>query len=293
MFFGMCSSFLTQKEAARNPGGFTQTTAAETRDTRSQAQRNHDAVKAMLNAVFADGMLGKTNRGLPIQVIVKTDLADLAAETGHAITATGTLLPIPDLIDLLPESQMYLSVFKNHTAVPLYFGQAKRIATPGQRLALFSAPDGHHCAAAGCDRQAAYMEIHHAVTDYARGGRTDIIELAALCPTHHRMVGDQPGQFSTGKIESGPDEGRTWWQQNAEPGAPPTERLINRLPDVAHNYFANLEQVRAEIHGRTPLERGGFTLNRINVFDVITPGLFTADTPHAHAFRAAMKSAGL
>ncbi|NDK92703.1 hypothetical protein GYA93_24675, partial [Gordonia desulfuricans] len=46
----------------------------------------------------------------------KTDLADLAAETGHAITATGTLLPIPDLIDLLPESQMYLSVFKNHTA---------------------------------------------------------------------------------------------------------------------------------------------------------------------------------
>ncbi|NDK92698.1 DUF222 domain-containing protein, partial [Gordonia desulfuricans] len=49
------------------------TAAAQTRDTRSQAQRNHDAVTAMLNAVFADGMLGKTNRGLPIQVIVKTE----------------------------------------------------------------------------------------------------------------------------------------------------------------------------------------------------------------------------
>nr|WP_053776972.1 HNH endonuclease signature motif containing protein [Gordonia sp. NB41Y]EMP12632.2 hypothetical protein ISGA_3650 [Gordonia sp. NB41Y] len=114
---------------------------------------------------------------------------------------------------------------------------------------LFSAPDGHHCSAPGCDRAAAHVEIHHAVNDFADGGRTDIIELAPACPTHHRMVGDQPGQYTTGKIRSGPDEGRTWWQRNAKPGQPQNEKQVNRLPDVGQQYVAHLAQVRAEIHG--------------------------------------------
>ncbi|NDK92657.1 DUF222 domain-containing protein, partial [Gordonia desulfuricans] len=209
----------------------------------------HDAVNALLTAVLADGMLGKTNMGVPIQLIVKTDVNDLIREAGYAITATGTLIPMSDLIDLAADAQMYLSVFRSHTAIPLYFGQAKRIATKHQRLMLFSAPDGHHCSAPGCDRAAAHVEIHHAVNDFADGGRTDIIELAPACPTHHRMVGDQPGQYTTGKIESGPDEGRTWWQRNAKPGQPDNAKQVNRLPDVGQQYVANLAQVRAEIHG--------------------------------------------
>ncbi|WP_157079361.1 hypothetical protein [Gordonia desulfuricans] len=63
------------------------------------------------------------------------------------------------------------------------------------------------------------------------------------------MVGDQPGQYTTGKIESGPDEGRTWWQRNAKPGQPDNAKQVNRLPDVGQQYVANLAQVRAEIHG--------------------------------------------
>ncbi|WLP91437.1 HNH endonuclease signature motif containing protein [Gordonia sp. NB41Y] len=222
---------------------------ASVKDMRTQPQRNHDAVNALLTAVLADGMLGKTNMGVPIQLIVKTDVNDLIREAGYAITATGTLIPMSDLVDLAADAQMYLSVFKDHTAIPLYFGQAKRIATKHQRLMLFSAPDGHHCSAPGCDRAAAHVEIHHAVNDFADGGRTDIIELAPACPTHHRMVGDQPGQYTTGKIRSGPDEGRTWWQRNAKPGQPDNEKQVNRLPDVGQQYVANLAQVRAEIHG--------------------------------------------
>ncbi|NDK90346.1 DUF222 domain-containing protein [Gordonia desulfuricans] len=223
--------------------------AGAVKDMRTQPQRNHDAVNALLTAVLADGMLGKTNMGVPIQLIVKTDVNDLIREAGYAITATGTLIPMSDLVDLAADAQMYLSVFKDHTAIPLYFGQAKRIATKHQRLMLFSAPDGHHCSAPGCDRAAAHVEIHHAVNDFADGGRTDIIELAPACPTHHRMVGDQPGQYTTGKIRSGPDEGRTWWQRNAKPGQPQNEKQVNRLPDVGQQYVEHLAQVRAEIHG--------------------------------------------
>ena len=77
--------------------------AAAERDTRSRGQRNHDALSALLERVLASGMLGNTHRGLPIQVIVKTTLAELEAGAGVAQTATGSLLPIADVVDLAQE----------------------------------------------------------------------------------------------------------------------------------------------------------------------------------------------
>ncbi|WP_231632855.1 13E12 repeat family protein, partial [Gordonia sp. HS-NH1] len=37
--------------------------------------------------------------------------------------ATGTLLPIPDVIAMAGEVQPWLAIFKNSTTVPLYFGR--------------------------------------------------------------------------------------------------------------------------------------------------------------------------
>ncbi|WP_040003914.1 DUF222 domain-containing protein, partial [Gordonia alkanivorans] len=72
--------------------------AAAARDDRTPAQLNHDALNALLKAVFDDGLLGKSHRGLPIQLIIKADLNDLRREAGFATTATGTLIPITDLV---------------------------------------------------------------------------------------------------------------------------------------------------------------------------------------------------
>ena len=44
--------------------------AAADNDTRSAAQRNHDAVKSMLMYLLESGQLGKTHHGLPVQVII-------------------------------------------------------------------------------------------------------------------------------------------------------------------------------------------------------------------------------
>ena len=44
--------------------------AAADNDTRSAAQRNHDAVKSMLMYLLERGQLGKTHHGLPVQVII-------------------------------------------------------------------------------------------------------------------------------------------------------------------------------------------------------------------------------
>ncbi|WP_207843409.1 DUF222 domain-containing protein, partial [Williamsia soli] len=44
--------------------------AAADRDLRTQSQRNHDALKAMLLYLLESGQLGKTHRGLPVQLII-------------------------------------------------------------------------------------------------------------------------------------------------------------------------------------------------------------------------------
>ncbi len=224
---------------------------AADRDQRTPAQTNHDALDAALAAGFADRTLGTSHRGLPVQLLIKADLNDLIREAGLATTATGTLLPIPDLLAMAGEVQPWLAVFKDATAVPLYFGRGRRLATREQRLASFARPGGEVCSAPGCDQPATHVELHHAHKDWAKGGLTDIDDLAPACPRHNRMVGDQPGQYTTRIARSGPDEGRCLWRLNAEPGAPPNPDRLNRRPDIPNRFAQHLNTVRDEIYGPT------------------------------------------
>ena len=226
-----------------------QVKAAAARDSRSQAQRNHDALNALLTAVFADGLLGKTHRGLPVSLIIKANLADLIRESGLATTATGSVIPIPELIGLAGQIQPYLAIFADATEIPLYFGRGKRLATLAQRLASLARTDGEVCSAPGCDQPATNVEIHHAALDYAEGGTTDIVDLAPACPFHNRRVGHTVGEFTTGVYRDGPHAGRTWWRRNHRPGAPPNPKRLNTRPDIATLYEHNLHQVRETIHG--------------------------------------------
>ncbi|OUC79284.1 HNH endonuclease signature motif containing protein [Gordonia lacunae] len=232
-----------------------QLAAAADRDDRTPAQINHDALNALLKAVLDDGLLGKSHRGLPVHLIIKADLADLIREAGLATTATGNLLPIPDLIAMAADVQPWLAIFKDATAVPLYFGRGRRLASREQRLVSFARPDGEVCSAPGCDQPATHVDMHHAQRDWAQGGLTDIYDLAPACPRHNRMVGDQPGQYTTHIVRSGPDEGRCVWRLNAEPGAPPNPEHLNRRPDIPRRFAHHLNTVRDEIHG--PPTRSG------------------------------------
>ncbi|MDL9946895.1 DUF222 domain-containing protein, partial [Gordonia sp. ABSL11-1] len=173
---------------------------------------------------------------------------DLKREAGVATTATGSLLPIGDVIRLAADAQQYLAVFAEHTAVPLYLGRAKRLASEGQRLASFARPDGEVCSAPGCDQPATQVEMHHAALDFAEGGATDIVDLTPACPKHNRMVGHRVGQFTTGVYRDGPHTGRTWWRRNSSPDAPANPEQMNRRPDIAGLYDHHLEQTRARIH---------------------------------------------
>ncbi|WP_238885428.1 HNH endonuclease signature motif containing protein [Mycobacterium sp. IDR2000157661] len=154
-------------------------------DTRTTGQRNHDALTAMGRALLASGELGQHN-GLPSTIVVTTTLKELESAAGFAVTGGGTLLPMADLIAMAATSHHYLVVYENHREVPMYLGRAKRLATPAQRLVLYSRDRG--CTRPGCTASAYRAQVHHAAKDWADDGQTNIDELTLACGPDNRLV---------------------------------------------------------------------------------------------------------
>ncbi len=171
-------------------------------DLRSAAQRNHDALTAMGRSVLSSGQLGQHN-GLPVTVIVSTTLHELEAGCGHAVTATGTLLPIPTLIKLASHAYHYLTIFDKHTRRALHLGRTRRIASADQRIVLYAKDRG--CSRPGCTIAGVNCQAHHAVSDWAANGHTNVDDLTLACPKDNRAV--KPGGWTTRKRH----DGRTEW----------------------------------------------------------------------------------
>ncbi|MGC4964038.1 DUF222 domain-containing protein [Gordonia sp. DT101] len=206
--------------------------AAAARDARTPEQRNHDALRALLDYILTSGGLGASHRGLPPHLIIAITEQELRERAGLGHTTTGASLPIADIVELAAHADLHLAVFADHTREILHLGTAKRFANQAQRFALF-ARDGAHCTHPDCDMPFSHTDIHHAEQDWAEGGRTDIDALAAACPTHNRMVGHKPGQFTTHIVADGPDAGRPAWTRNTNGTGPPNPPRINRRNRIA------------------------------------------------------------
>ncbi len=152
------------------------------RDTRSGAQRNHDALLAGLRALFASGKLGKHN-GLPVSIVVTTTLQELEAAAGKALTAGGTLVPMSDVIRWAGHAHHYLAIFDKSKVLTLR--HTKRLASPAQRLVLYARDRG--CTKPGCDAPAYHSQVHH-VRGWATTRRTDIDDLSLACGPDNRLA---------------------------------------------------------------------------------------------------------
>ncbi|MDA0249326.1 MAG: HNH endonuclease signature motif containing protein [Actinomycetota bacterium] len=154
-------------------------------DRRSPAQRQHDALSALVRGQLGDPKLG-THRGLPVTVIVSANLQDLQCRTGVGVTAGGTVLPMADVIRMAGHAYHYLTLFDQASGRPLWLGRSKRIASADQRVVLQEMDRG--CTFPGCTVPGYGCQVHHANKGWADGGGTDIDDLALACGPHNRLV---------------------------------------------------------------------------------------------------------
>ncbi|WIM89585.1 13E12 repeat family protein [Candidatus Mycobacterium wuenschmannii] len=151
-------------------------------DTRSLAQRTHDALVAAGRALLASGDVGQHN-GLPASIIVTTTLQELEAGAGRGLTAGGTLLPMSDIIRLASHAHHYLAIFDHGKALALY--HTKRLASAAQRIMLHARDRG--CTFPNCDVSGYHCEVHHD-DPYRNNPVTDINTLTLTCHPNHAMT---------------------------------------------------------------------------------------------------------
>ncbi|WP_067687753.1 HNH endonuclease signature motif containing protein [Nocardia jejuensis] len=181
--------------------------AAAKRDSRSAAQRNHDALLAFLRPEIGPGKLG-SHRGVPVSAIFTMSIAELEDAAGVVTTASGGTVSIPEALKLAERSKPFLALFDHH-GMPLHLGRSKRLANSYQRMALIASERG--CTRPGCNAPATLSAAHH-ITEHSKGGPTDIENLTLACDACHALVHDGSGGWKT--IVMGEDSefpGRTGW----------------------------------------------------------------------------------
>jgi hypothetical protein len=153
-------------------------------DHRNLAQRQHDALLVIGRiALMTD--LGQLN-GLPVSLIIRTTLQDLESRAGIGISGGGTKIPITDVIRMAGHAHWHLAVFDRATGSALNHFRARRVASPAQRIMLIARDGG--CTKPGCTVGPYGCQAHHAVSDWADGGNTNIDEMALACGPDNRLV---------------------------------------------------------------------------------------------------------
>jgi hypothetical protein len=161
-------------------------------ETRTRGQITADAVSNLICGTT----VGQSRDGGGTTVVVITDeqtaTSGVHDESVHEY-ADGTPVAPATLTDLLDDDDTTIiaatvNEYGMVTALgdePLDHGRDRRLASEAQRLALRAMH--RSCIIPGCDTPFGQCEIHH-LTEWERGGRTDLTMLGPLCTRHHHTV---------------------------------------------------------------------------------------------------------
>ncbi|AKK02632.1 HNH endonuclease signature motif containing protein [Corynebacterium epidermidicanis] len=156
-------------------------------DTRTAAQRRHDALTAALKAALhREGPMPPT-RGCST-VVATLGLDQLQRAAGVVPTDVGTLLPVRDLIRLGADRNAFLAILDPETGNLIELGRTKRAADIYAYLGLVASQGGDQTP--GSDLPAALCEIHH-VHPWAEGGETVGNNLMLVGHRVHRNIDDK------------------------------------------------------------------------------------------------------
>lgn len=153
-------------------------------DPRTASQRRGDAlVEILTRAAATDASDAPTCGAGRIQVTANLEALKSEVpgggtdEHGHRLSP-GAVRRLACDADLYP-------VVLGGPSEPLDVGRVKRLFTPGQRKAVYLRD--RQCSFPGCTVPPAWCQIHH-VLHWVFGGRTDLLNAAALCQRHHTVV---------------------------------------------------------------------------------------------------------
>ena len=175
------------------------------RDPRTKGQRRYDQYMSILRQ-YEEGQ--QAANGGAASVVVSITLDDLAEADANTLfqTNVGVDLDAFDLVRLgMDGTSDFLLTVDGLSGVPLHLGRSRRLASVGQRIAMFAVQGV--CSWAGCTTSMSECEAHHIIS-WLRYGATDIENLTGLCPTHHRCNNDhRDGSFNKGYMDYDPDTG--------------------------------------------------------------------------------------
>ncbi|WP_151524029.1 HNH endonuclease signature motif containing protein [Serinicoccus kebangsaanensis] len=158
-------------------------------DSRTAGQRRYDAFMTVLRRGVAGTRGQPTTPKAQVMVTVTLDalreeLAGVGSGADAGRTVHGGALSAEEVRRLACEADLIPAVLGSRGEI-LDLGRARRLVTPGQRVALAHRDDG--CTFPGCSVPATWCDAHH-VVHWAHGGRSDLGNYALLCPRHHTWV---------------------------------------------------------------------------------------------------------
>ena len=133
-------------------------------DERRYVQRLHDALEEGCARLLKSDDQPSVG-GVPASVVVTIGLEDLLAKAGLAETAGGTQLTSDQLLRIADEAEIWPTII-DRNGVPLALGRSRRLASPGQTMALIARDAG--CSFPGCTHPASWCDRHH-IVDWISG----------------------------------------------------------------------------------------------------------------------------
>ena len=192
-------------------------------DTRSPAQRRHDALLEAAQRLLRSGTLPDCG-GTPATILVYAHADDLARGRGAGQSKYGQPVPMRDVRRMAGDAEIIPVLFTDTGGI-LSYGRVRRFATCAQRRALAARDRG--CAFPACTRPASWCESHH-VTPWAEGGTTDIDGMCLLCRFHHHLI-DSTSGWRLIMIDGVP---RVIAPPYLDPDQIPRRNIANHPPDL-------------------------------------------------------------
>ena len=158
-------------------------------DERTQGQRQHDALAAVLDATLRTPDLPAAG-GTPTTLLLTMSWEDFCSEHGIGTYADGTPISARTARHLADQADIAIC-FKNAKGAVLDLWRTRRIATPAQTLALIARDAG--CSFPGCQVAPQWCERHHVIA-WWHGGDTNMGNLTLVCSYHHHQFAQRGWQ---------------------------------------------------------------------------------------------------